>query len=328
MQVAVLDDYHRQMEPQPAWETLRAHPAIEAIRFFTSPLRGAALFQAVAEAEIVVALRERTRFTAEVLEGLPRLRFIAQTGNHAAHIDLAAATRRGVAVGLWRQGPSGPNSTAELTMGLILALVRGIARYHALLQQGGWTIPYGEVLAGKTLGVIGLGRVGAEVSRLGRAFGMEVLAWSPHLTPERAQRAGAQAVDLDTLLQRSHIVTVHVPLQPDTHHLLDAQRLDRLRPGAWVVNTARGPLIDEEALVARLRDGRIRGAALDVFDREPLPPEHPLRHLPNVVLTPHAGWPTDATYAAFAEAAVRLIEEFLRQDPRHLLNPEVWEDRR
>ncbi|MCL6562221.1 MAG: D-2-hydroxyacid dehydrogenase family protein, partial [Firmicutes bacterium] len=219
----------------------------------------------------------------------------------------------------------GSVGAAELTIGLLLTLWRQIATYDQLLHHGGWTTPYGRVLQGKTIGLLGLGRVGSHVSRLAHAFGMQVLAWSPHLDAARARQVGAEATDLESLLRRSDVVSVHLTLSDSTRDLLDGKRLDLMPRGALLINTARGPIVNEQALVARLRSGHLGGAGLDVFDQEPLPPDHPLRHLPNVVLTPHAGWPTDAAYISFAETAVQLVEEFLAKDPSHLVNPQALE---
>lgn len=325
MRVAVLDDYHHAMGASPAWERLRRHPAIDEIRVLTEPLTGQALAEQVGDVEILVAIRERTRFPADVLASLPKLQFIAQTGNHVYHIDVEAATRQGVAIGLYRGASGGSVGAAELTIGLLLTLWRQIATYDQLLHHGGWTTPYGRVLQGKTIGLLGLGRVGSHVSRLAHAFGMQVLAWSPHLDAARARQVGAEATDLESLLRRSDVVSVHLTLSDSTRDLLDGKRLDLMPRGALLINTARGPIVNEQALVARLRSGHLGGAGLDVFDQEPLPPDHPLRHLPNVVLTPHAGWPTDAAYISFAETAVQLVEEFLAKDPSHLVNPQALE---
>lgn len=322
MIITVLDDYHGALAGSPHLAALRNRPEVEAIRFLTEPAPSeAALAASLADVEAVVAIRERTRFTRSLLERLPRLRFIAQTGGHAYHIDLAAATEHGVAVGLERSPAGGSSSTAELTLGLLLAVMRGIARYDALLHQGGWAVPDGRVLAGKTLGVLGFGKVGAEVARLGAAFRMTVLAWSPSLTPERAAGQGAQAVPLPELLQRADAISVHLALSADTRGFLNADRLATVKPGAILINTSRGPIVDEAALLDALQSGRLGGAGLDVFDQEPLPVDHPLRRLPTVVLTPHAGWPTDATYEIFGRIAAGLLEDYLEGRPDRVLNP-------
>jgi len=229
------------------------------------------------------------------------VRVIVQTGNHAAHIDFAAARDCGIVVAQASGGYS--IGAAELALGLGLAVTRRIPSLDAAMRRGEWSQPSTPILHGKTFGVVGLGRVGGHAARLAAAFGMRVLAWSPRLTAERAAAAGAEAVDLDALLAESDVVSIHASLTTDSRGLIDARRLGLMRRSAVLVNTARGPIVDEAALIAALEAGRIAGAGLDVFDVEPLPSGHALRSLANVVLTPHIGWPTDDGYARFAASA-------------------------
>ncbi len=310
MRVAILDDIHHAYEQTDGVRRLRERAEV---KIFTAPFGEPA---ALAGFDALVANRERTRFTRELLEQLPDLRIIAQTGNHIYHIDLAAAEARGVVVGKASGGYS--IGAAELTIALALALTRRIPASDRSGKEGQWRTPTTEVLYGKTLGIVGLGHVGRHVARLARAFEMRVLAWGRRLTDEIAASAGVERRELDELLRASDIVSVHATLAPDSRGLLDARRIGLMKPSAYLINTARGPIVDEAALVAALAKHRIAGAGLDVFDVEPLLPGHPLTKLPNVVLTPHLGWPTDHAYARFAEAAADVLLAYLegREVPR------------
>jgi phosphoglycerate dehydrogenase-like enzyme len=292
MRVAILDDIHDAYAGTAGVRRLRERAEVE---IFTAkpdwPL--------LSEFEALVANRERTRFTAELLGRLPKLRIIAQTGNHAYHIDLAAAAERGVIVARATGGFS--YGAAELTIALAMALMRQIPAADRALKRGEWRTPMTRVLHGKTLGIIGLGLVGRHVAHLARAFGMTVLSWS---------RAGAPR-ELDELLGVSDVVSIHATLSPETRGLIDARRLALMKPTACLINTARGAIVDTRALVEVLREKRIAGAGLDVFEEEPLPAGHPLTKLDNVVLTPHLGWPTDEAYERFADAAADVLLAYL-----------------
>lgn len=259
--------------------------------------------------DALVANRERTRFTRALLEQLPDLRIIAQTGNHVYHIDLAAAEERKIIVAKAAGGFS--RSAAELAIGLMIAVMRQIPALDREVKLGRWLTPMTRVLRGKTLGIVGLGHVGRHVAKIARAFEMDVLAWGPRLTREAALLAGTESRELDDLLSSSDIVSVHATLSPESRGLIDARRLSLMKPTAYLINTARGPIVDEGALCAALANGRIAGAGLDVFDEEPLPSAHPLTKLPNVVLTPHIGWPTDEMYRQFADAAADALLGYL-----------------
>ena len=257
--------------------------------------------------------RERTRFTRKLLEQLSDVRVIVQTGNHASHIDFAAAHDRGILVARASAGYS--IGAAELTFGLAMAVMRQIPASDAALRRGEWPTPSTQVLHGKTLGVVGLGRVGRQVARIGKAFGMRVAGWSRTPTDEAAASADAERRELDDLLGEADVVTIHVSLSPSSRGLLDARRIALMKPTAFLINTARGPIVDEAALVDALAAGRIAGAGLDVFDQEPLPPAHPLTTLGNVVLTPHIGWPTDDGYRRFAAAACDVLLDYMAGRP-------------
>jgi phosphoglycerate dehydrogenase-like enzyme len=267
--------------------------------------------------DVIVAMRERTPFTRERLERLPNLRLLVTTGMGNAAIDTQAARERGITVA----GTGGtPTHTAELTWGLILALARRIPDEDRAVRNGGWQHTVGFELAGRTLGVIGLGRLGAQVARIGEAFGMHVIAWSQNLEPDDARRLHVTPVTEDELLATADVVTIHVRLSDRTRGLIGAQELQRMKPSAYLINTSRGPIVDENALLEALRNGSIAGAALDVYDTEPLPRDHPLRTAPNTVLTPHIGYVTDASYTRFYEDAVEDIAAFLSGEPVRVIN--------
>ncbi|MBL0886424.1 D-2-hydroxyacid dehydrogenase family protein [Myceligenerans indicum] len=300
MRIVVLDDYQGVAEGYADWASLDA-----GVTFLRDPLPGAdAVVEALAGADVVVAMRERTAFPASLLERLPDLRLLVTTGRANAAIDLDAARARGVAV----CGTESPSSaTPELTWGLILAVLRGIPQEDAGMRTGGWQTTVGGDLEGRRLGVVGLGRLGARVARVGAAFGMDVVAWSQNLDAARAASEGVRAVSKRELFATSDVVTLHYKLSARSRGLVGEAELALMRPTAILVNTSRGPLVDTGALLAALRAGRIHGAGLDVYDAEPLPSDHPLRTAPRTVLTPHLGYVTDGTYRVFYAQAVEAI---------------------
>jgi phosphoglycerate dehydrogenase-like enzyme len=299
MRVAILDDIHQAYESTSGVRRLRERAEVQ---IFTQPygdpfaLRG---FDAV------IANRERTRFSRALMQQLPDLRIIAQTGNHAYHIDLPAAEELRIIVAKAAGGFS--RSAGELAIGLMIAVMRQIPSADREVKQGRWPTPMTHVLRGKTLGIVGLGHVGRHVARIATAFEMKVLAWGRRLTPAIAAEAGAECSELDDLLRSSDIVSIHATLSDDTRGLIGAKRLALMKPTSYLVNTARGPIVDETALCAALETRQLAGAGLDVFSEEPLPREHPLVKLENVVLTPHLGWPTDEMYSQFADAAADVL---------------------
>ncbi len=310
--VAVLDDYQRVARSFAPWDDLDADVA-----FFHDHLDGIEpLAERLAPFEAIVAMRERTPFPAALLERLPRLRLLVTTGMANASIDIAAAAARGVVVCGTRSLPS---PTAELTWALILALLRHVPEEDARMRAGGWQATVGTELAGRTLGVIGLGRLGRRVAAVGRAFEMPVLAWSQNLDADAARALGVEPVARDELLARADVVTIHLRLSDRTRGLIGAAELARMQPSAILVNTSRGPIVDEDALAAALHDGTIAGAGLDVYGTEPLPAGHPLRSAPNTVLTPHLGYVTRGTYERFYADAVEDVAAFLRGAPVRVL---------
>ena len=318
VRVAVLDDYQGVALDMADWDSL---PADAEVRVFSDHLDDVeAVAERLREFEVVVAMRERTPFPRELLERLPRLELLVTTGSRNAAIDVEAARELGAIV--CGTGSLG-YATAELTWGLILALARQIPREDRAVREGGWQVSLGRGLRGRTLGVLGLGNLGTRVAAIGAAFGMEIAAWSSNLTAERAREAGASLAAKEELLARSDVVTIHLKLSERTRGLIGAPELEAMRPTAYLVNTSRGPIVDEDALVAALEAGTIAGAGLDTFDREPLPPDHPLRRLPNTVLTPHMGYVIEEGYRGYYGDAVEDIAAFLAGSPIRVIEEDA-----
>ena len=313
--VAILDDYQDVARRLADWKSLPA----EVVVFRDHLSDESKVAARLADFDVVVAMRERTPFPRSLFERLPRLRLLVTTGMRNASIDLRAAADRGVVV----SGTAGlPSPTAELTWALILALVRHVPREDRATREGRWQETLGTTLKGRTLGVLGLGQLGSRVARVGKAFEMDVIAWSQNLTAERATAVGATlAGSRDELLARADIVTIHLVLSDRTRGLVGARELGLMRPTTYLVNTSRGPIVDEGALIATLRAGKIAGAGLDVYDEEPLPADHQLRRLPNTVITPHLGYVTEETYQIFYSQALEDIRAFLAGAPVRVLSP-------
>jgi phosphoglycerate dehydrogenase-like enzyme len=313
--VAVLDDYQAVAPSVADWNSLGDGVRVQAFHDHLTEER--TLVDRLRPFEVIVAMRERTPFPRSLLEALPHLRLLVTTGMRNASIDVEAATELGITV----CGTAGLGyPTAELTWGLILAWARRIPREDRATREGRWQTTVGRGLRGKVLGVIGLGRLGSQVATIGRAFGMSVIAWSQNLTVERAAACGAALVAKDDLLTQADVVTIHLQLSDRTRGLLGARELGLMKATALLVNTSRGPIVDEDALVAALRQRTIAGAALDVFDEEPLPPDHPLRHLDGTVITPHLGYVTAEGYEVFYRDAVEDIRAFQGGHPIRVLN--------
>jgi phosphoglycerate dehydrogenase-like enzyme len=310
VRVAILDDIHHAYDGIEGIRRLRERADVH---IFDAPVGDPATLDGF---DALVANRERTRFTRDLLERLADVRIIAQTGNHAPHIDMSAARDLGIIVARASGGFS--IGTAELAIGLAIAAMRQIPAMDGAIRRGEWPRPLTPILYGKTLGVVGLGKVGRHVAAIGTAFGMRVVAWSPRLDPATASAAGVDVLGLDEVMATADIVSIHAALTPDSRGLIDARRIGLMKPGAFLINTARGPIVVEAALIAALTERRIAGAGLDVFDEEPLPRGHPLTTLPNVLLTPHIGWPTDDGYERFAAAAADVLIAYLdgRDFPR------------
>lgn len=321
MRVAILDDYQGAAMRMADWSVLPRDAKVEA--FHDHLANESALAQRLRDYDVVIGMRERTPMPRSLLQRLPNLKLLITTGMGNASFDIDAATELGIVVSGTSSG-GGPGTT-ELTWGLILALARSIPAEDQAVREGRWQTSLGQGIAGKTLGVIGFGRIGSQVAKIGVAFGMEVLTWSQNMTPQRAQTVGATAVPKDDLLARSDFVTLHVSLNPRSRGLLGARDLARMKPTAYLINTSRGPLVDEGALVEALRSKRIAGAGLDVFNVEPLPQDHPLRHMENTVLTPHLGYVTEEGYRGMFSHAVENIQTYLKGQPVRVINPAVLE---
>jgi phosphoglycerate dehydrogenase-like enzyme len=314
--VALLDDYQGVALSMADWKSLP--PGTEVVVFKDHLAEEDAVAKRLADFDIVMALRERTPFPRTLLERLPKLKLLITAGMRNASIDMKAAAERGVVV----CGTAGlPYPTAELAWGLVLSLMRRIPAEDRATREGRWQTSLGLGLNGKTLGVLGLGTLGSRAAKVGLAFEMEVLAWSQNLTTERAKETGATLVPKDELLARSDIVSIHLVLGERTRGLIGARELGLMKRSAYLINTSRGPIVDEAALIRALGDGTIAGAGLDVFDEEPLPLDHAFRRLPNIVITPHLGYVTSETYRVFYGHAVEDIKAYLDGKPVRVLKP-------
>jgi len=314
LRVAILDDYQKVAQQYADWSSL---PKGSDVQFFSDHLSSEdALVRRLASFEALVAMRERTPFPRSLLSRLPNLRLLVTTGARNAAIDIAAAAALGITV----SGTEGlPYPTAELTWALILALARQVPAEDRALRSGDWQTSVGTGLHGKTLAVLGLGRLGTQVARIGRAFGMRVIAWSPNLTPARAESGGAELVSRDELFRQADVLSIHLVLSERTRALVGARELALLKKSALLINTSRGPIVDERALGAALSSGALGGAGLDVFEIEPLPANHPFLASKNTVLTPHLGYVTAETYRIFYTQALEDIRGYLDGKPLRLI---------
>lgn len=315
VKIVILDDYQDVALASAPWEQLPPEASIER---FTDHLDNQdALAERLRDADVVVVMRERTPMTAELLERLPRLRLITTTGMANASIDLDAARRLGIAVCGTRQST---NATAELAWALIMAVARDIPQNDCDIRNGKWQAGLGIDLAGSTLGLLGLGKLGSLMARYAEVFGMKVIAWSPHLTEERAAEHGVELVTKSELFRRGDIVSIHLRLSDAVRGIVGAAELELLGPEGRLVNTSRGPLVDEAALVRALSGGRIAAAALDVFDVEPLPADSPLRSAPNLILSPHIGFVTQCAHRLGYTQMLDDILAFSKGEPINQLN--------
>ena len=318
--VVVLDDYEGLLAAAPGVERMRR---VAEVVVLDRPL-ALAPAEVLRDAEVVVALRERTQFDASVLNHLPRLKLILQTGGTANHVDQAAMAVGGVAVALGRGANVGLAAVPELTLALMVAASRHFVQAERSRSGGEWPTLVGRTLHGRRLGILGMGRLGCRVGALGRALGMDVVAWD-RPGGEGSRTDEVPRLPLNELLATCDVVTIHLKLSPDSRGLLDGERLRSMRRGAVLINTARGAIVDEDALVTALVEGPLSAAGLDVFTEEPLPVNHPLRGLPNVVLTPHIGWTVEEAFVEFADIAADQLEAYVagHLDRRLLLDPSV-----
>ena len=304
--IAVLDDYQDVALSLADWSALEARAAVTVFNDHLSDPD--AVVERLRPFDIVCVMRERTPMTRAIIERLPKLRLIASTAGRNASIDLKAAEEHGVQV-VHTGYTSAP--TIELTWALILGGARNLVAENTSLRSGGWQQSVGDDMAGRTLGVLGLGNVGGAVARIGNAFGMKVIAWSQNLTNERAAEVGAMLVAKDELFQQTDVVSIHLVLSGRTRGLVGAPELALMKPTARLINTSRGPIVVEADLIAALKDKKIAGAAIDVFDQEPLPLDHPLRALPNLLATPHIGYVSRGLYERFYQDTVANISRWL-----------------
>lgn len=309
--LAILDDYQDVAHGFANWTALEEEGV--SVTVFREPFTSQdALVSALAGYSIVIAMRERTPFPRSVIEKLPGLKLLVTTGAANASIDVAAAEEHGVTV---CGTPGSPSAAPELTWALLLAIARNLPSEDNSVRAGTWQTTVGFELSGKTLGIVGLGKIGTRIAAYGQAFGMEVLAWSENLTDEAAAEAGARRVTKEELFRNSDVATLHLRLSPRSEGTVGEPELRLLGPEGILVNTSRGPLVDQDALIRALTEGWIRGAALDVFDQEPLPAGHPILAAPNTVLSPHLGYVTRESYRQFYGGAFEDVRAWLAGSP-------------
>lgn len=319
IRIAVLDDYQGVAARMADWSVLGDRAQVTSVREWLGGDQEQAV-AALKDFDVICLMRERMPFPRALIARLPRLRLLIFTGLRHNLLDLTGAAEHGITVCNTRGGDT-QYCTTEHTWALILAAVRHLPQEDRALREGRWQTSLGTTLNGRTLGILGLGRLGSRVAGIGAAFGMQVVAWSPTLDDERAAQSHARRVELDALFETSDVISIHLAMTPQTRHLVNRERISRMRASAVLVNTARGEIIDEEALVEALRDRRIAAAALDVFAQEPLPATHPLTQLDNVVLSPHLGYVTEETYRIFFNDVVENIDAFLKGSPLRVVQP-------
>ena len=308
--IAILDDFQNVALKMADWSGLQK---MHAITVFDKPFKSEAeVAAALAPFEIAGIMRERTAFPRALFEKLPNLKLLVTTGLRNASVDVKAANEHGVTV---CGTPGGGHATAELAMGLMLGLARNFHVELANVREGRWQTTLGVDLRGRTLGLLGLGKLGGELATFAKAFQMQLIAWSQNLTAEAAAAKGVERVEKDELFRRADFISVHLVLSDRSRGLVGKRELSLMQPTAFIINTSRGPIIDATALATALREGRIAGAALDVYDSEPLPSDHPLRREPRALLTPHVGYVTEEGYRMFYPGMVAAIEGFLAGKP-------------
>jgi D-3-phosphoglycerate dehydrogenase / 2-oxoglutarate reductase len=323
--IVVLDDWTNFWSSQPAVERLKERGELT---IHTTPASGEAeVMQRLADATVALANRERSPLNGRVLRSAERLQLLAQSGRISPNVDQEAATERGIALVAAGGQPGSHVAVAELGLGLLLALARDIPSNHRRVRSADWVAPATRMLSGSTLGILGLGNIGGSMAKMARALQMHVIAWGPTLTPERAEAAGVEYVTHDDLFRRSDALFVALKLLPATRGIVGQKELALMKPTAFLVNIARGPVVDEAALVSALQQCRLGGAGLDVYDVEPLPADHPLTRLDNVVLTPHIGWGTDTNYALMVENLTNAVLKYLDGDTSAVVNPAALERR-
>jgi phosphoglycerate dehydrogenase-like enzyme len=324
LSVAILDDYAGLALESADWRQIEGLAEITVFRGHLSEEEAAT---ALAPFDIVCTIRERMALPRRLFERLPRLKLITIIGMGLTNLDMAAATEHGVLIVHPGPPPAGAaaiaNATPELAWGLVIATVRHIAQESRAARDGGWQSTAGMILAGRTLGLLGLGRIGKRVAEYGRAFGMNLIAWSQNLSPEAASNVGVRRVEKEELFAESDVLSIHLQLSDRTRALVTARELGLMKREAYLVNTSRGPIVEEAALIEALGARRLAGAGLDVFDQEPLPLDHPLRRLDNVTLTPHLGYATRETLGVFYADMPAAIAAFARRAPIRVINKDA-----
>jgi len=320
LRVAILDDFEKLADTVPGFERLKERAAVTLLRKRLDSSES--IVAALRDFDALLLMRERTFFSDKEYSQLPNLKFISQTGRTTKHLDLANATRHGIAIA----GTPADNgmSTMELTVAMILALLRKIPQVNLRMREELWPAIPGNTLAGKTVGVFGFGRIGKEVARIMKAFGeTRVLAYSRTLTPERAAEVGAESASFETLLKESDILTIHIQSNAETRGIIGEKEFAMMKPGVLLVNTARGPIVSEPAMLDALATGKLGGVGLDVYDIEPLPMDHPLRRFDNAILMSHRGYATVEVMSERYDQAINNILDFVDGKPLKLLNPDV-----
>ncbi|KTC31958.1 D-2-hydroxyacid dehydrogenase family protein [Pseudomonas fluorescens] len=310
IQIAVLDDWQNVASDVVDWSTLDSVGMVHFLHDY--PADTATMIERLKGFEVICLMRERSTFDKALLQGLPKLKLLVTGGMRNAAIDLPAAKALGIQV---CGTDSYKHAAPELTWALIMASTRNLLAEANSLRAGGWQVGLGGDLHGKTLGILGLGSIGQKVAKFAQVFGMRVIAWSENLTPERAAESGVTWVSKRELFEQADILTIHLVLSERSRGLVDAQALGWMKPTARLVNTARGPIVDEQALVQALRSGRLAGAALDVYAQEPLPADHPFRHLPNLLATPHVGYVSEQNYRQFYQQMIEDIQAWAKGVP-------------
>jgi D-3-phosphoglycerate dehydrogenase / 2-oxoglutarate reductase len=315
MKVLILDDWEYFFQNHPALEKLKPH--FEVATYHDKPTKEE-LIKRLKDADVVIPLRERTTFTKDILQEMKHVKLLSQTGAGVAHIDVEEASRLNIPIATT---PGGSRAVMELIFGFILAYSRKLTTLDQELKKGNWQESVGIGLENKTIGIIGLGKIGVGLAQLAKAFQMRVLAWGPRLTKERAEENGVEYATLETLLKESNYISINVRLVAETYHLIQKQHFDLMRKDAFFINTSRGEVVDEEAMIEALKQGIIGGAGLDVFTVEPLESDHPLLTLDNVILSPHIGWKTDNMFNLFLETAVEnVLSYFIERKPQRIIN--------
>ncbi|BDB19639.1 2-hydroxyacid dehydrogenase [Pseudomonas sp. CYM-20-01] len=314
VQIAVIDDWQDVARGVVDWSVLEAVGQVHFLHDY--PADTATMIERLREFEVICVMRERSSFDKALLQGLPKLKLLVTGGMRNAAIDIPAAKTLGIQV---CGTDSYKHAAPELTWALIMASTRNLVAEANSLRAGDWQVGLGGDLHGKTLGILGLGSIGQKIAQFAQVFGMRVIAWSENLTPERAAEAGVTWVSKQALFEQADILTVHLVLSDRSRGLVDAQALGWMKPGARLVNTARGPIVDEQALVQALESGRLAGAALDVYAEEPLPADHPFRRLPNVLATPHVGYVSEQNYRQFYSQMIEDIQAWAKGAPIRVL---------